>query len=362
MTPPFQLVDRYVVKMFLQRLIFTLLAAAVIFIIVDLVEKLDTFIDKDAPYWVVLRYYGYYVPYILYLVLPVGVLLATLFTVGSLSRAHELTAMKASGIGLHRLLWHLLFLGLLFSGWNFLFGETVVPYTTKRAEDIYRYDIKQISQDKASRRGDIYLRNRPGELVHIKYFDAQKNTVFNLDWQRYTGVTMRQRIFAQKALWKNSSWVADKGKEWFFSGDSIALKNYSKRTFHNLGFVPEDLMKVQTDPEEMDYWQLDQFVKRLKIMGGDPVKWSVELAFKTSMPWTCAIVVLLGIPIAAHYRRAGVTLAFGIGLLVSFLFFALQQIGKVMGFNGVLPPQAAAWIGNFVFIIVGILLYWKVEK
>jgi lipopolysaccharide export system permease protein len=97
-------------------------------------------------------------------------------------------------------------------------------------------------------------------------------------------------------------------------------------------------------------------------MGGDPMKWSVELAFKTSMPWTCAIVVLLGIPIAAHYRRSGVTLAFGIGLLISFIYFALQQFGKVMGFNGILTPQMAAWIGNFVFIIVGVLLFWKVEK
>lgn len=359
---PFKLFDRYVIGIFIRQLLFSLLAAVVIFIVVDLVEHLDKFIDRKVSFAIVIRYYGYYLPYILYLVLPVAVLLSALFTLGGLSRTHELTAMKASGIGLHRILGHLLILGVLLSGWNFIFGETVVPYTNKQNKDIYRYYVKGVSRDRASRRGDIYLRNQPNQLVHIKHFDPSFNRIFNLDWQKFEGEVMRQRIITQKATWRDSAWVVDGGKQWHFHPDSTTMQQFSVRSLYDLGFVPEDLMKVQTEPEEMGYWQLQRFVNRLKVMGGDPLKWEVELAFKTSMPWTCAIILLIGIPIAAHYRRSGISLSFGIGLLISFIYFALQQIGRVIGFNGMLIPLAAAWLGNAVFIAMGIFLYWRVEK
>lgn len=362
MTPPFRLFDRYVIGIFIRYLFFSLLASVAIFIVVDLVEHLDKFIDKKVPFEVVFQYYGYYLPYILYLVLPVAILLSALFTVGGLSRTHELTAMKASGIGLHRILLHLLGLAILFSLWNFLFGETVVPYTNKQNKDIYRYHVKGVSSDQVSRRGDIYLRNQPGQLVHIKHFDQAKGMIYNLDWQGFKGQVMQQRLLARKATWEDSSWVLENGRQWFFSPDSTTLRRFQYQTFYDLGFTPSDLMKVQTDPEEMDYWELDHFVKRLRSMGGDPQKWAVELAFKLSMPWTCAIVVLLGIPIAAHYRRSGVTLSFGIGLFISFIYFALQQIGRVLGFNGYLPPLGAAWMGNFVFLLIGAFLFWRVRK
>lgn len=362
MNLPFKLFDRYVLAIFIRQLIFALLAAVLIFIIVDLVEHLDSFIDKDVPYPIVLQYYGYYLPYILYLVLPVAVLLSVLFTFGGLSRTHELTAMKASGIGLHRILLHLFLFGILLSGWNFIFGETVVPYTNKQNKDIYRYHVTGVSSNRVSRQGDIYLRNRPGHLLHIKYFDPEHNLIYNLDWQRFSGEIMQERLIARKGSWNDTSWVLEKGKEWFFFGDSTGVDQFTKRSFTDLGFVPPDLMKVQTNPEEMDYWQLGGFVKRLRQMGGDPQKWMVELAFKTSMPWTCAIVILLGVPIAAHYRRSGISLSFGIGLFISFIYFALQQVGRILGFNGVLHPMAAAWLGNVVFIFFGMILYWRVEK
>lgn len=362
MAAPLRLFDRYVIGIFIRQLIFSLMAAVVIFIIVDLVENLDKFIDRRVSYEIAFQYYGYYLPYIIYLVLPVAVLLSALFTVGGLSRTHELTAMKASGIGLHRIFLHLLGLAILLSAWNFIFGETVVPYTNKQYKDIYRYQVKGVPPDRVARRGDIYLRNQPGQLVHIKHFDQTKGMIYNLDWQSFNGEIMRERLLARKATWQDSDWVLENGKQWFFYPDSAHLRQFQVQPFYDLGFTPSDLIKVQTDPEEMGYWELDQFVTRLRSMGGDPQKWAVELAFKISMPWTCAIVVLLGVPIAAHYRRSGVSLSFGIGLFISFVYFALQQIGRVLGFNGSLHPFMAAWMGNIVFLLVGAFLFWRVRK
>ncbi len=362
MTLPLRIFDRYVVARFFRFLIFSLAAAALIFIVVDLIEHLDSFIDKKVPYLIVLRYYGYFLPYIIYLVLPVAALLAALFTIGGLSRTHELTAMKASGIGLYRPLLHLLALGLLLSGANFCFGETVVPYTSKQQKDLYRYYVKGISRDKAGRQGKMYLRNRPGEMVHLDHFDPKKGLVYELNWERFDGQQLRQRLDARQAVWQDSVWVVQSGQLWTFNPAGMTYRRLRQEPCDYLGFLPADLVKVQTDPEEMGYWQLQRYVARMKEMGGNPLRWTVDLAFKLAMPFTTVIVILLGVPVAARYRRSGMVMSIGIGLLASFVFFALQQIGRVMGYNAQLTPVQAAWLGNAVFIMVGALLYVQVRK
>lgn len=362
LTPPLRIFDCYVLRFFIHYLLFSLFAAALIFIIVDLIEHLDTFIDKKVSFLMVSLYYGYYLPYIIYLMLPVATLLATLFTVGGLSRNNELTAMKASGIGLHRILLHLLTAGLILSGVNFLFGETIVPYTNKRSKDIYRYHVKGVSPDQASRQGRIYLRERPGEMVHIDNYDIKTQTIYDLDWGRYNGAQITERVTAKQAVWRDSQWVVLNGRYRRYSIENLTATRLDSVPLPDLTFKPADLTKVQTDPEEMGYWQLRRYVERLRMMGGDPQKWLVELAFKLSMPFTCAIVVLLGVPISAAYRRSGLVLSWGLGLLISFIYFALQQIGRVMGINGTLNPAYAAWLGNAVFILFGLFLYLRVRK
>ncbi|RJP79236.1 MAG: LPS export ABC transporter permease LptG [Candidatus Zixiibacteriota bacterium] len=361
MTLPLRLFDRYYLVLFLRLLVFSLLATIAIFLVVDLIEHLDTFIDKQAPYRLVLLYYSYYLPYIVYLVLPVAVLLSALFTVGGLSRTNELTAAKASGIGLYRILWHLLAVGLLLSAVNFIFGETIVPETTRRQKDLYRYDITGGSPDRPGAQGKIYLRTREGEMVRLERFDFRLSTAQNLDWEQFDGKALVQRLEAPQATWRDSLWYVPAGRVYHFEPQGVRLETVMNRAF-DLGFRPSDLMKEQINPETMGYWTLREYVDRLQITGGDPLRWRVDLAFKTAMPFTCAIVVLLGVPIAARYRRSGIVFSIGIGLMVSFIFFAFQQIGRVMGYNGTLPPHLAAWIGNGVFILFGLLLYAKARK
>jgi lipopolysaccharide export system permease protein len=359
---PLKLFDRYVLGKFIRQLLFSLAAAVLIFVVVDLIENLDKFIDRNVPFQIVFEYYVYFLPNIIYLVLPVAVLLAALFTVGGLSRSHEITAMKASGIGLHRIQLHLLFVGLLIAVGNFYFGEMVVPITTKSGQHLFKYWVKGESPEQVSSSGVTYIRTHPGELVRIKHYDAAKKEIFELDWQRFEGQIMVERVFASKAVWQDSTWALEGGKHWVFTPDSLRLKRITREIFPELGFSPSDLVKVQTDPKEMGYWQLLDFVERSREMGGDPHKWEVELAFKIAMPWTCVIVILLGVPIAAWYHRSGVSLSFGLGLLISFTFFAMQQTGRIMGYSGSLEPFIAAWTGNITFSVVGLFLYWRVPK
>jgi lipopolysaccharide export LptBFGC system permease protein LptF len=173
-----------------------------------------------------------------------------------------------------------------------------------------------------------------------------------------------KRLSAHQALWKDSAWVVENGFLWTFKGDSASVRPVRHQTFADLGFTPSDLVvkEVKTKPEEMGYRQLRTYVATMQAMGGNALRWNVDLAFKVAMPFTCAIVILLGVPIAAQYRRSGIVISIGLGLLISFIYFAFQQVGRVLAYNGELAPQAAAWLGNAIFILVGFVLYARVRK
>jgi lipopolysaccharide export system permease protein len=89
-----RILDRYLIRQFLFVLLFSLTAFWLIFVIVDLVENLDKFIDRHATLLVVAKYYLFYTPYIVVLALPVAMLLSCLFSLGQMAKHNELTAIK----------------------------------------------------------------------------------------------------------------------------------------------------------------------------------------------------------------------------------------------------------------------------
>ena len=145
-------ISQYVLKEFLSFLGYCILAFAVIFVLINLVENADRFIDKDIGIRLILLYYVFYLPYIIVLTLPVAMLLATMFSLSRLNQDNEITAMKASGISLYRILMPLyilsLFLGIVMIG----FAEIVVPRTNLYREDIenqgntFKFTFSQIRE------------------------------------------------------------------------------------------------------------------------------------------------------------------------------------------------------------------------
>ena len=79
-----KILDRYLIKQFLLTLLFGLIAFALIFVIIDLMEKLDDFIDQNVPYHYIIQYYLVFIPEIIRLMTPVAVLLSALFTAGKM--------------------------------------------------------------------------------------------------------------------------------------------------------------------------------------------------------------------------------------------------------------------------------------
>jgi len=203
----FRILDRYILKEFLMILVFSILASISISIIVDLIEKIDTFLDNDALLSDVVLFYVYNVPYVAVLTLPAATLIATIFTIGQAVRNNELTAMKACGISLYRVFTPLYAAGFILSIAAFLFGEFLVPDTNILRDDLYNRDIvKRIKEEKGIKRMLVYKGDN-GTVYSIDLYDIGRKAMEGVVIHRKDGAgNLVYRLDAAAASWEDGCW------------------------------------------------------------------------------------------------------------------------------------------------------------
>jgi len=357
-----KIVDLYIGSRFILRLVQALIAGLVVFIAVDNVENLDKFIDSGVPLARVGWYYLLYVPYILNLVLPVATLLATLFTIGGLASSNELTALRAGGIPFGRLLVVLVLLSLGSAIGSFLFGEAVVPAANRERMDIYRYEVRRIPRETRSNLGRLYFQFDRGRQFYIDRYQPATREAYGVELVESDSGRITRRLLAEKMVWRSGRWWLEDGRERQFQSEGMMpVRMVNDTTLILPGLDPEELSRVQTAPEELNYRELKEFIARLKQSGGVIQKWEVDRHSKVALPAAAVIIVLFGAPIAAMpRRRSGVAIGFGLALFICFIYYGLIQTGRVLGYGGTLPPMISAWAGNVLFGILGIgVLFFK---
>jgi lipopolysaccharide export system permease protein len=357
-----KILDRYIYRRFFQFFFFALMASILIFVTVDSTEQLDKFIDAKVKWIVVAQYYYLYLPYIIYLTIPVSVLLATLFGIGGLVYRNELTAMQASGYSLWRILGLLMIVAVPLSIATLVFGETVVPAANHARNDMYRIKVKKAPGSSQSRQGRIYMQVGPNEYLKMETYDPQTQTGDQVSLHSLDGSRVTKRLNADHMRYEDSEWVLQRVTVRDFSAPALAVSRLDSLGRRDLALTPEDLTRVNIEPEEMNYLDLRQLVTQLQASGVRAGKWVVDLAFKLSQPFATVIIVMFGVPFAAFRRRGGLVLGFGLSLLVCFVYFGFMQTGKILGYNGLLDPVVAAWMGNTVFGLLGFVLILRVPK
>ena len=356
------ILDRYLVRKFIFNLFFATIAFVVVFLVVDLIENVDKFIDRDTGLPNVLLYYGYYVPYIISLTLPVSMLLACLFALGGMSQHNEIVAQKSAGISLYRIFTPLFVLSLVISVLSGFFNEMVVPEANERRMDLYRYEIQNNPRNEGNRRNNIYLQDSKNRKVSIAFFNGSTNEALNVSLQYFDGAALSRRVDAKKMRWVDQHWVLFDAIERIFEDTTEMITTYAEWAPGDFEFKPENLLELQKNPEEMSYSELKIFVDEMQRIGAVVRKWIVELHLKVSYPFANFIIILFGAPIAAQKRRSGTAVGIGISLMICFIYFLFIRTGQVLGHQGTLSPFLGAWMGNIIFGVAGIYTMLKTRK
>lgn len=360
-----RLIDRYIIRQFLVTALFSLVAVLVIFIVIDAMEKMDDFIDKQAGLDIILLYYLYFIPEIIKLIIPVAMLLASLFVTARLSAQGEWTAFKSSGASLYRLLFPYLLVAVVVSGISIYFNGWVVPSANKKKFTIERV---YLHKDVVSASGsNIYVQDSPTRILSLGYFDDTRNIASRVSIQDFSisdPTVMVERVDAVTMLWDSSSnqWMLNSGTRRWFSGGKERIDEFAVQPAGTLHFNPEDLRKKQRKPDEMSYYDMKEFIENQRRAGQDVSRWEVDFYSKISFPFATVIVVLFGVPFSSIRRRGGVGVQLGVSLLIGFVYLIFMKVSQVFGYNGDVSPLLTAWSANILFFAAAVVVLVRVPK
>jgi len=333
-----------------------------VFIIVDVFEKIDTYLDNTVPLLTVATYYAMSIPGIVLQVLPMAMLLSCMLALGQMGRDHELTAMQAAGIGIGRIAAPLYAVALAMSVLVFFVNEVALPGLNARKLRLYRVEIKKQSLEGAGMRTNLAYLGRDGRTFLIKSYTIADREMREVVIQEIDQHTLTGRIDAEWARWEEGRWVFRQGFVRRFDREGEHAAQFQELVIPGLAERPEDFAKAEEDPMALSYWELEQYIGRLRQSGSRVQKYLVELYLKVAFPLTNLIVVLIGTSLALRVRRGGLAVSFGFSIFISFIYYAFIRTGQALGHNGTIPPVLAAWIGNLVFGAIALWLFARARR
>lgn len=359
-----KILDRYISTEFISTLLIAILGFMVVFISLDMVEKVDDFVDNNVAIKTILRFYAFQVPYIFTLTLPVATVMSCLFTVGRMARQNELVAIKTSGVRFLRTILPLLIIGLGLSLISIVVSETIQPTASSTARKIKEVEIKKRPQTQTSRKVEVSYRGADGVFYFTPDFDTKREIMKNVVIEKTENGKILFRINAKEARWKDSRWIlSDAWIRWFNKEGDVERETYLAETdFEDLKDNPKEIARESRKPEEMGYSELLNLVRRIEQSGADATKYRVGLAMKIAFPFTNPILILLGAPLSAKIRKGGVAIGIGLGMGIAFIYYGFIRFGQALGERTLLPPWIAAWIGNWIFASLGLTLTIRSEK
>src|SRR5678816_1049165 len=186
-----RLLDRYIIRNFLQPYFYCILGFLSIWLIFDISDNSSIIFDERAPFLLVVKFYWSQVPQVLVVLLPVSLLLALLFCLGRMSRSNEIVSMLTAGVSVPRAVAPLLLVGLLTTGISMVLNYSLAPHAEfahkKLLEDPKSRRqvglVGQIFRNRTDNRTWFIQRFKPGEnqfkTVHIVQQDGNDNIVMN---------------------------------------------------------------------------------------------------------------------------------------------------------------------------------------
>lgn len=358
------IIDRYIIKNFLSTLFFAIIALCAMFIVVNLLENLDDFIDANVGIMIISKYYLYSLPEILKILVPIATLLATLFSIGRLSNLNEITAMKSGGLSLYRMMIPLAIICVGLSFGQLYFNGWVVPQAVKGKMDIeYHYLNKGV---RGSAIYNLYFREHPTQNVILNYYNGQTRVGSKPAIEYYSSEIqprLVKRVEAERLIWDStlSKWLLLNAIRREFDTLSNVTTERIDTIFTDLSFSHDDLIKMKKDPAEMTLDERKEFIA-LQLKGGKDVRMEkIEYNAEYAFPFSNLIVILFGVPFASVRKKGGIAIQIAAAMIISFVYLIFTKFSQTIGYAADWDPIFAGWFPNLLFLIVGLFTIMRTK-
>jgi LPS export ABC transporter permease LptF/LPS export ABC transporter permease LptG len=358
------LIDDYVLRDFFIYLGMILSTFLVLVVVFTLFELLGDIMRNQVPASVVAEYLLNVMPYLLYKMAPLVMLLAVLVTFGLMQRSNEITAIKATGVSIYRIVTPVVVASAALAAGLFFADQFYLPRTNKRQEALHN-QIKGKPAQTYLRPDRKWIFGQHNDIYYYQFFDPDRDqfgniTVFQLDRPSFT---ITRRIHADRAHWEDdlNRWVYEQG--WDRALNVAAIANYHPfevATFPELLEMPAYFKKEVKQDSEMNYEELRRYIRDLQQSGFDVVRLRVQLNNKLSYPLMTFIMAILAIPFSVSTAKKSTITGVAVAVGIAVFYTVVSRLCEAMGDLSQLPPALAAWSPDLIFILVGGYLILKV--
>ncbi|HEY6763780.1 MAG TPA: LptF/LptG family permease [Candidatus Sulfotelmatobacter sp.] len=358
------LLDDYVLKDFFLYLGLILSTFMVLVLVFTLFELLGDILRNQTPAFVVAEYLMNVAPYLLYNVAPLVMLLAVLVTFGLMVRSNEITAVKATGISIYRVVAPVLVAAAIMATGLFFADQFYLPHSNKRQEALHN-QIKGKPPQTYLRPDRKWIFGQNNDIYYYQFFDPDRDqfanvTIFQLEPKTFA---ISRRIHAERAHWadKMNRWVYEQGWERSLRTSAIAdYRTFDVATFPELTESPAYFKKEVKQYSEMNYEELRRYIHDLQQSGFDVVRLRVQLQKKLSYPVITLVMAILAIPFALRTGNKGAVTGVAVALGIAVFYTVVSRLFEAMGDLSQLPPALAAWSPDLIFCLLGGYLILKV--
>ena len=350
--------DLYIFKNFITRVLFLLIIISSIILLTNFVDMIDNFINAGMGSKEIVNYYTLTMPIFISYTIPMSVTIGTILTILGHIKNNELLAIRSLGISYFRIATIIIICGFFISIFHFYFENSIVSNSNhKRSILMKQYNLKK---NKTKLRNFIEDIDKNKSVIIMNYNNkkeiAKNITIKEIDIKN----NMEYRIDALSMKWN------EKLKKWDFKEINLRIwennllksqKNITDTSIFLKNITPVYLISEFTLPEEMDYFELNEFIKIKKESSSNTNKWEVGLHHKVSYPFSNLFLILFSIISAIGLKSSNVSYGVGLSLLIIVIYYVLIVIGKNLGVEGAVNPLVSAWIPNITILSMTIYYY-----
>jgi lipopolysaccharide export system permease protein len=208
---------------------------------------------------------------------------------------------------------------------------------------------------------------RGGRIYIAKQFEASTPGLIDVSVQQFETADDRQRMImrldAVAARWRPEGILQmETGVLRRFDDGAESVAAFRRYGDSRMEEQPDEFASVESDPFHMSRRELRDYIRRIREGGARVSQYEVDYHLRGAFPAANFVMVLLGSCLTLRILRGGMALGFGISLSLGFAYYGFLRIGQAVGYTGHLHPLLAAWLGNIVFGVVGLILFWRVNR
>ena len=350
--------DKYIIGKFMGAFFLALLLLTVLVVIFDLSEKIDDFVERDAPVRaIIVDYYLNFIPYFMNQYSPMVVFLTVILFTSRMAQNTEIIAILSCGTSFHRMMVPYLVSASIVALLSMGLGLWVIPRANVTR---VAFEQKYNPRSKVKFGHDMHYKLEDNKFVYFESFSSWNNTAYNFTLEQISEEKLVSKLTAESAQWDSlaGNW---KLRNWFIRdyGEGMTDRIRSgKQLDTTLSLTIDDFYYNDYTIERLDKRQMDQLIKTQLARGDATVKNAqMQKHRRYSMPLSAIILTIIAVSLCSKKRRGGMGWNIAVGLALGFSYILFEQFSKMFVVTDTLSAGFATWIPNILYAAIAAFLY-----